>query len=106
MGKGLSKSKNKQADLKRKLELAKQQNNEGTTTTSSTEWTDEQEATTALTAEQIKERNDRKRLEQLLKRDGAKSFANYDTDGYLSRNQEEEEITAARKYCYSYVIQM
>ena len=97
MGKGLNKFKNKQADLKRKLELAKQQQKDGSP--GMEENAEDETPKAALTAEQIKERNDRKRFEQLLQREGAKSLNAYNSDGYLNRNQEEEEITAARK-CY------
>jgi hypothetical protein len=97
MSKGLNKIKGKQADLKRKLELAKQQKREA-----SGENTDDPDSDDAsslvLTEEEIKERNDRKRFEQLLEREGSKMLNNYDSDGYLSIKQEEEEITASRKY--------
>ena len=73
MGKGLNKYKNKQADLKRKLELAKEQNKK-----------DEGQEPKKLTDEEIKEQNDRKRFEQLLQREGAKAFNDYDSDGYLN----------------------
>lgn len=96
MGKGFNKFKNKgQAGLQRKLELAKQQQKNPDEAGDDVA---DDETPKALTAEQIKERNDRKRFEQLLQREGSKSLNNYNSDGYLSRDQEEEEITAARAY--------
>ena len=92
MGKGLNKARNKQADLKRRLELAKQQKEGG----SSEESNDTNKAKT-LSDSEIKERNDRLRFEQLLQRDGSKVLNDYSSDGYLNKNQEEEEITAASK---------
>jgi hypothetical protein len=82
---GLNKIKGKQADLKRKLDLAKQQKREAG-------------GHTGDDSEEIKERNERKRFEQLLEREGSKMLNDYDSDGYLSIKQEEEEISAARKY--------
>ena len=95
MGKGLNKSKNKQADLQRKMELAKQQKLKE-------QGLDEPEAATTnqqqLSPQEIKERNDRKRFEQLLQRENMNKMLNdYTSDGYLNKQQEEEEITAARK---------
>lgn len=86
--------KNKQADMKRKLELAKQQmpNPDGSPAMDAKA----DETPKAVTAEQIKAQNDRKRFEQLLKREGGKSLNAYQSDGYLNKEQEEEEITAAR----------
>ena len=98
MGKGLNKFKNKQADLKRKMELAKQQKREASGE-SVDEVKDDKAAPKTLTDEQIKERNDRKRFEELLQREGAKVLNDYTSDDYLNSKQEEEEITAARKYC-------
>ncbi|CAB9524003.1 expressed unknown protein [Seminavis robusta] len=91
MGKGLNKFKNKQADLKRKLELAKQQNKKD-----DIDDDDDTSQQKHLTDEEIKEQNDRKRFEQLLQREGATMLNNYESEGYLSTQQEEEEITAAR----------
>lgn len=97
MGKGLNKFKNKQADLKRKLELAKKQK-KGTDNDDDEE--EDESSTKALSDEEIKERNDRKRFEQLLKQEGGKVLSAYTSDSYLNTNQEEEEITAASKYFY------
>ena len=89
MGKGLNKFKSKQADLKRKMELAKQQKGD--------EPQEENKEPKNLTDQEIKERNDRKRFEQLLKQEGSKVLNDYTSDSYLNTKQEEEEITAASK---------
>ena len=89
--------------MKRKLELAKQQQKNPEEAGANGD-DDDDETPKALTAEQIKERNDRKRFEQLLQREGSKSLNNYNSDGYLSREQEEEEITAARTFVYFHSI--
>ena len=96
MGKGLNKTRNKQADLQRKLQLAKQQKQEqsGENENAAKEGGDNQEK--PLSEKEIKERNDRLRFEELLKKEGAKVMNDYSSDGYLNRQQEEEEIQAAR----------
>ena len=96
MGKGLNKFKNKQADLKRKLELAKQQKREAAGENAD-ETNDGDPSITGMSDQEIKEMNDRKRFEQLLKQEGAKVLNDYTSDSYLNNEQEEEEITAARK---------
>jgi hypothetical protein len=81
----------KQADLRRKLELAKQQNKE--------EDDDNQPVASKkslLTDKEIKERNDRLRFEELLQKGSSSVLNDYSSDGYLNKNQEEEEIDAAR----------
>ena len=97
MGKGLNKFKNKQADLKRKLELAKQQKREAAGENAD-ETNDGDPSITGMSDQEIKEMNDRKRFEQLLKQEGAKVLNDYTSDSYLNTEQEEEEITAASKY--------
>lgn len=93
--KGLNRARNKQGDLKKKLELAKQQNkgNDGAGTSSSTPAT-AQTTNNNLSAQEIKERNDRLRFEELLKK--GPSLRDFDSDGYLTKEQEEEEISASR----------
>lgn len=83
-----SKSLNKQADLRRKMELAKQQKEEKIV---------ESGLTLELTAQEIKERNDRLRFEELLKKEAGNVLNDYGSDSYLNKQQEEEEIAAARK---------
>jgi hypothetical protein len=92
---GMAKSINKQADLMKKLQQAKQQAKE-----SSGETDDESASSTEntkLSAKEIKERNDRLRFKQLLETGGSSVLNDYSSDGYLNRQQEEEEISAARK---------
>lgn len=86
MGKGLNRLKGKQAALQKKMEEARRQNRKN----------DEEETpATALTDEEIKERNDRLRFEQLLAQG---SMPNFDNDQeYLTESQEMEEIDAASK---------
>lgn len=86
------KMQNKQAELAKKLALAKQQNalKEGVDATSS-------RGTGRLTDSEIKERNDRLRFEELLKKQTA-SLNDISSDGYLSKQQEDAEIDAYRKY--------
>jgi hypothetical protein len=91
----MAKSINKQADLMKKLKEAKQQAKE-----SSGEVDDESEIpkkVSELSAQEVKERNDRLRFQQLLAEGGTSMLNDYSSDGYLNRQQEEEEISAARK---------
>jgi hypothetical protein len=89
MGKGLNKARNKQADLLKKMELARQQK-EG-------DATDENAPNSLqrLSSAEIKKQNDQKRFEQLLKQESSNVLSAYTRDGYLSKEQEEEEISAA-----------
>jgi len=94
MGKGLNKAKNKQAALAKKLELARQQK-EGTDAPLKEE--ESKTSISSLSDAEIKKKNDQLRFEQLLKQESASVLNNYSTDGYLSKEQEEEEISAARR---------
>ena len=92
------KIRNKQMDLMKKMKEAKKQNQDdddegdgGAATPASMTAADSKR----MTAEEIKERNDRLRFEELLKRESANP--NYTSDSYLTKDQEEEEINAARK---------
>jgi len=60
----------------------------------------ENDSKLGLTQEEIKERNDRRRFEQLLQREGTKMFSDYESDGYLNTKQVEEEISAQRKFIF------
>jgi len=94
MGKGLNKA-NKQAMLKQKMEAAKRQkqgDDDGA------DVAEDDKDTKQLTAKEIKERNDRQRFEELLRKGGANFLSDYSQDGYLNKQQEEEEIDAFRKY--------
>lgn len=93
MGKGLNSFRNKQAELKRKMEIAKQQKEiDGEEVPVIDDVTEK----TSLTDIEIKEQNDRLRFQELLKRSASNVLNNYSSDGYLSKDQEEEEIEAAR----------
>ena len=85
----MNRARNKQGDLKRKLELAKQQN----------KGSDAEKASHSQpSAQEIRERNDRMRFDELLKKSSVSAAVlnAYSSDGYLTREQEEEEISAAR----------
>jgi hypothetical protein len=92
----MAKSINKQADLMKKLQQAKQQAKESSGETDNDESASSTE-NTKLSAKEIKERNDRLRFKQLLETGGSSVLNDYSSDGYLNRQQEEEEISAARK---------
>ena len=92
MGKGLNKAKNKQADLAKKMALAKQQRNGADV--SEPVNLDESPSRRSSDAE-IKKRNDRLRFEKLLNAGGS-VMGEYAGDNYLTKRQEEDEINAAR----------
>lgn len=92
MGKGLNKARNKQANLLKKMELARQQNDPASTTAAD----DAPKSLKSLSNAEIKKQNDQKRFEQLLQQESSNVLNAYSKDGYLSKEQEEEEITAAR----------
>uniref|UniRef100_A0A7R9ZL38 DUF4174 domain-containing protein n=1 Tax=Craspedostauros australis TaxID=1486917 RepID=A0A7R9ZL38_9STRA len=79
------KLKNKQFELAKKLAEAKKQKAA----------TDPKAA--KLSKQEIKERNDRLRFEELLETRSGSTLNDYSSDGYLNREQEEEEINAARR---------
>ena len=81
----MAKSINKQAELRRKMEQAKRQ-----------KLASPADEKAHLTDKEIKERNDRLRFEELLKKESATILNDYSSDGYLNMQQEEEEITATR----------
>lgn len=92
MGKGLNKNRNKQAELAKKLALAKQQKEGGDDSDASSA---EPAEKTKLSAKEMKEKNDRLRFEELLK---TKSVSLHDmNDGYLTAEQEQDEIAAATR---------
>lgn len=93
MGKGLNKAKNKQAALKQKLEEAKRKKLQEAGSADDTNAKELQK----LSDEEIQERNDRLRFEELLKKGSANVFNDYSSGGYLNKQQEEEEIDAYRK---------
>jgi hypothetical protein len=89
----MGKLRNRQAELQKKMAIAKQQNkNKGDDGSSS--------SSSLLSAQEIKEQNDRKRFDELLKGSVALQFADddvNDVDLYLNQQQEEEEIDAYSK---------
>lgn len=92
----MGKMRNKQAELQRKMMLAKQQAaqkaNEGGGESSSKAG----EEKMRMTDEELKEMNDRKRFEELLN-SSMGSIGAESSDNYLSQEQEEENIDAYRK---------
>ena len=89
-GKGLNKARNKQAALREKLAKAREQNQKTDNSAVSKSPSEKR-----LTDREIKEINDRRRFEELLQK-GAPVLSNYEQNGYLSKEQEEEEISAAQ----------
>jgi len=94
----MGKLRNRQAELQKKMVLAKQQAAEEKENNDDSSGVDSR-----LTDEEIKEQNDRKRFEKLLKSNTAAtmSIANGDkflSDNYLTTEQEEETIDAYRKF--------
>jgi len=102
LGKGLNKAKNKQLALKQKLEEAKRKKLQEAGSADDTNAKELQK----LSDEEIQERNDRLRFEELLKKGSANVLNDYSSDGYLNRQQEEEEIDAYRKLSVSVVRQL
>jgi hypothetical protein len=86
------KMRNKQAELANKMALAREQK-------AQEEGADLQqgpEAEERLSSKEIKERNDKLRFEELLKKQST-SLNDVSSDGYLNSQQEEAEIDAYRK---------
>ena len=92
---GMGKSINKQAELRKKLELAKKKKEQPTTQKDETATTKSQN----LSAEEMKEQNDRKRFEELLQQSKASAVWNdyASADDYKNYEQIEEDIEAQRK---------
>lgn len=84
------KIRSKQADLLKKMAMAKEQKMK----------TDESPVTVSaddrLSDKAMKEQNDRRRFEEMLKKESV-SLNSVSSDGYLSLEQEEAEIDAYRK---------
>jgi peroxiredoxin len=117
----MGKLRSRQAELQKKMALAKQQNankpqqddNElqGTTTTSSSSSPPPSSSpSNKVTEKEMKEINDRKRFEELLKNSQVIPGSG-GSDDYMSQEQEEEVIdayrklqTRIRKYCFMYMI--
>ncbi len=75
--------RNKQAELQRKLEIAKKQQSHD-------------QPQTPLSAEEIKVLNDKKRFEDLLNSESATAgiMDEFKEGSYLTKKQEEEELTS------------
>lgn len=94
------KAKNKQAALRQKVEDAKRQKQEekGNAGLEISKCDKSN-----LSDKEIRERNDRLRFEELLKKGTANILNDFSSDGYLNREQEEEEIDAVRK-CSCFIV--
>jgi competence protein ComGC len=82
---------NKQAELAKKMAMAKKQKIENQGENAEVGAVKEK-----FSDKEIKERNDRLRFEELLKKQSS-SLNAVSSDGYLNKQQEEEEIDAYRK---------
>lgn len=95
----MGKMRNKQAELQKKMMMAKQQAaqkaNEGDVWSSSKAG----EEKMRMTDQELKEKNDRKRFDELLNSQSAPigAAAGKESENYLSQEQEEENIDAYRK---------
>ena len=91
----MGKLRNKQAELQRKMMLAKQQ-----AAQKANENGDEAGKQKArLTDDELKKANDRKRFDELLNSQSA-YIGSQSSDNYLSQEQEEENIEAYRKFSF------
>jgi hypothetical protein len=96
-----SRSLNKQAALRQKLEQAKlqnfeQQQQQDTTITSLTS-SSSSKTGYPLSEKEIRERNDRLRFEELLQKKGGAFIDSENDMEYKTRQQEDDEIDAVRK---------
>jgi hypothetical protein len=88
------KIRNKQADLAKKMALAKEKKSEKEDSDTSSD----DASNKKIADKEIKEINDRKRFEELLKSSSV-SLREISSDGYLNKEQEEAEIDALSKSC-------
>eukprot|EP00531_Pseudo-nitzschia_arenysensis_P004564 CAMPEP_0116136282 /NCGR_PEP_ID=MMETSP0329-20121206/11638_1 /TAXON_ID=697910 /ORGANISM="Pseudo-nitzschia arenysensis, Strain B593" /LENGTH=280 /DNA_ID=CAMNT_0003631133 /DNA_START=101 /DNA_END=940 /DNA_ORIENTATION=+ len=91
----MGKLRNKQAELQRKMMLAKQQAAQKANENDDDSSTGGKQKL-RMTDEELKEANDRKRFDELLNSQSA-SIGAQSSDNYLSQEQEEENIDAFRK---------
>ena len=93
------KIRNKQAELAQKMKLAKKQAAEK----QGLDINDDDDESNAnkgkLSDEEMKEMNDRRRFDDLLKQQ-AVTMNDISSDGYLSKQQEEAEMDAVRKFFF------
>jgi hypothetical protein len=94
------KMRNAQAELLKKMELAKKQQQGGNQVDD--QGSAEKER---LTDKEVKEKNDRLRFEELLKKQST-SMNSASSDGYLNKQQEEEEIDAFSKSALARTVNM
>jgi len=85
-----NKRRNKQAELMKKMELAKKQKLE-----KSGQGDSDKDTKSKMTAEEIKVRNDRKRFEELLNSESVTHMSELGGGTYLTSKQQDEEIDAA-----------
>jgi hypothetical protein len=100
-----SRSLNKQAALRQKLEQAKLQNFEQQQQQNTTASTSS--SVYPLSEKEIRERNDRLRFEELLQKKGGAFIDSENDKEYKSRQQEDDEIDAVRTYMslsYEYLV--
>ena len=86
----MGKLRNKQAELQRKMMLAKQQNAQKAKENGD-------DSKVRMTDEELKEANDRKRFDELLNSSSA-MIGEKSSDSYLTQEQEEENIDAYREF--------
>ena len=94
----MGKIRNKQAELQRKMIIAKQQAAEKENKGDAKQ--------KRMTDEEMKEINDRKRFEELLNSHSASigAVGERESENYLSQQQEEENIDAYRKFLIKFSI--
>jgi hypothetical protein len=90
---------NKQMDLLRKMREAKEQNSPVRK-----ESGESSSSNAILNDAEVKSINDRLRFEELLQSGTMPSLNDFGSDGYLNKEQEEEEIRAARTYMMQILI--
>ena len=93
-----SRSLNKQAALRQKLEQAKQQKFEQQQQQNSTTTASSSSSGYPFSEKEIRERNDRLRFEELLQKKGGAFIDSENDKEYKTRQQEDDEIDAIRKY--------
>ena len=92
----MGKFRNKQAELQRKMALAKQQAAQKASENDD-DGSSSKGAKARMSDEELKEANDRKRFDELLNSQSA-SIGAKSSDSYLTQEQEEENIEASRKF--------
>ena len=101
-----SRSLNKQAALRQKLEQAKQQKFEQQQQQNSTTTASSSSSGYPFSEKEIRERNDRLRFEELLQKKGGAFIDSENDKEYKTRQQEDDEIDAIRKYATPILVYM